>query len=293
MALGGDPPTDPDAGAGELPHASELVELARAIGGFSVGVAAQPDGHPLSPDLATDRDHLAAKLALADFAVTQFFFEASEYTALVADLAERGVDKPVLPGIMPVDQPVVGAPDGPHGRGGARRGWSRGWRRPTRRGGAEAVRHEGVAVRHRAVRGAAGRRRARPALLHAQPVERDPGDLLGAGPRPRLRTEAGSDRRAQPRPEAERAAGEPGDPGVGAQLPRRGGRSRRPRSADRIAAPGGVVGDTWATGRPVASASRRQNAAHRRRCSSASSSAVRASPSKATSGSVSWMRGVG
>jgi len=102
MALGGDPPTDPGAGRGELLHAIELVELARAIGGFSIGVAAHPAGHPASPDLASDRDHLAAKLAVADFAVTQFFFEALEYTSLVADLAERGITKPVLPGIMPV-----------------------------------------------------------------------------------------------------------------------------------------------------------------------------------------------
>ncbi len=102
MALGGDPPTEPGAGVGELAHASDLVELARAIGGFSIGVAAQPAGHPLSPSLASDRDYLAAKLAMADFAATQFFFEASEYTSLVADLAERGVTKPVLPGIMPV-----------------------------------------------------------------------------------------------------------------------------------------------------------------------------------------------
>ena len=102
MALGGDPPTDPAEGPGELHHASELVELAHAIGGFSVGVAAQPGCHPLSPDPASDRDHLAAKLSLADFAISQFFFEASEFTGLVAELAARGVDKPVLPGIMPV-----------------------------------------------------------------------------------------------------------------------------------------------------------------------------------------------
>src|ERR1700722_11118624 len=57
MALGGDPPDDPDEGPGELNHACELVELARAIGGFSVGVAAQPNGHPRSVDRATDRDH--------------------------------------------------------------------------------------------------------------------------------------------------------------------------------------------------------------------------------------------
>src|SRR5580698_1533290 len=51
MALGGDPPTHPDAGVGELSHANELVELAHAIGGWSVGVAAHPAGHPSSPDM--------------------------------------------------------------------------------------------------------------------------------------------------------------------------------------------------------------------------------------------------
>ncbi len=102
LALGGDPPVETADGVGELLYATELVELARAIGGFSVGVAAHPAGHPSSPDLGTDRDMLAAKLRLADFAITQFFFEAEEYLGLVEDLAARGVTKPVLPGIMPV-----------------------------------------------------------------------------------------------------------------------------------------------------------------------------------------------
>jgi methylenetetrahydrofolate reductase (NADPH) len=39
---------------------------------------------------------------MADFAVTQFFFESSEWTRLVEELAELGTTKPVLPGIMPV-----------------------------------------------------------------------------------------------------------------------------------------------------------------------------------------------
>ena len=102
MALGGDPPADPGAGPGELTHAMELVELARAIGGFSIGVAAHPLGHPASPDLASDRRYLAAKLQLADFAVTQFFWEVDDYTRLVDQLDALGVRKPVLPGIMPV-----------------------------------------------------------------------------------------------------------------------------------------------------------------------------------------------
>src|SRR5579859_2632514 len=56
MALGGDPPTDPESSEGELDHAVDLVELARAIGGFSIGVAAHPAGHPRSPDMRSDRD---------------------------------------------------------------------------------------------------------------------------------------------------------------------------------------------------------------------------------------------
>jgi methylenetetrahydrofolate reductase (NADPH) len=145
MALGGDPPADPNDGLGELPHASELVELARAIGGFSVGVAAQPGGHPLSADLSTDRDHLAAKLSLADFAISQFFFEAPEYADLVAGMAARGVDKPVLPGIMPVTSlssiPRMAT------MGAAVPTWMVGrLEEADRRGGQEAVKREGVAV---------------------------------------------------------------------------------------------------------------------------------------------------
>jgi len=102
LALGGDPAADPDAPPRELVHAIELVELARAVGGFSIGVAAHPAGHPASSTMAADRDRLAEKMALADFAITQFFFGPEEYLGLVADLAARGIDKPVLPGIMPV-----------------------------------------------------------------------------------------------------------------------------------------------------------------------------------------------
>src|SRR3984957_13578427 len=145
MALGGDPPVDPEDGSGELAHASELVDLAHAIGGFSVGVAAQPSGHPLSADRASDRDHLAAKLSVADFAISQFFFEASEYTGLVADLAARGVDKPVLPGIMPVTS--LSSVPRMATMGAAVPEWMvRRLEEADRRGGKEGVRHEGVAV---------------------------------------------------------------------------------------------------------------------------------------------------
>jgi methylenetetrahydrofolate reductase (NADPH) len=102
MALGGDLPDDPSLAASEFAYAIELVELAREVGDFCVGVGAHPQGHPRSKDLATDRKHLAKKLEAADFAVTQFFFDAQEWVRLVGELADLGVEKPVLPGIMPV-----------------------------------------------------------------------------------------------------------------------------------------------------------------------------------------------
>jgi methylenetetrahydrofolate reductase (NADPH) len=145
MALGGDPPTDPGAGVGELRHAIELVELARAVGGFSIGVAAQPAGHPDSPDLTSDRDHLADKLRLADFAVTQFFFEAGEYWRLVADLTARGVRAPVLPGIMPVTS-LASVPRMAAMGAGVPTWMVERLEAADRSGGAEAVRHEGVSV---------------------------------------------------------------------------------------------------------------------------------------------------
>jgi methylenetetrahydrofolate reductase (NADPH) len=102
LALGGDPPANLDLPEGDLHHACELVDLVREVGPFCVGVAAHPELHPKSPDRASDRDFLAAKLREADFGITQFFFRTSDYRGMVDDLAERGVDKPVIPGIMPI-----------------------------------------------------------------------------------------------------------------------------------------------------------------------------------------------
>jgi methylenetetrahydrofolate reductase (NADPH) len=102
MALGGDPPADMAPRPSDYRYASDLIEDVAASGHFSIGVAAHPEVHPASPDRETDRRQLANKLARADFAVTQFFFEAHHYVRLVEELAALGVDKPVIPGIMPI-----------------------------------------------------------------------------------------------------------------------------------------------------------------------------------------------
>jgi methylenetetrahydrofolate reductase (NADPH) len=102
LALGGDPPTEPGEHPSDLEHADELIDLVRDVGDFCIGVAAHPELHPRSPDRASDRRFLAAKLARADFGITQFFFEPEPYLQMVDELAALGCDTPVIPGIMPV-----------------------------------------------------------------------------------------------------------------------------------------------------------------------------------------------
>ncbi len=104
LALRGDRPATGSAAGpvGELAHAVDLVELASSVGQFCIAVAAHPAGHPESPDLATDRRRLAEKMRVADFAITQFFYAPEEYLVLRDDLAALGVDKPLVPGVMPV-----------------------------------------------------------------------------------------------------------------------------------------------------------------------------------------------
>lgn len=90
----GDDPSD-------FAHAVDLVEYIRGrYPSLSLGVAAHPEVHPSSPSRKQDREHLAAKLEVADFAITQFFFDADHYRRLVEELDALGNDKPVLPGIM-------------------------------------------------------------------------------------------------------------------------------------------------------------------------------------------------
>ena len=103
LALAGDPPKSNDeVRPSDYAYATDLIDHLREVANLSIGVAAHPEGHPRSPDLATDRKFLAAKLQKADFAVTQFFFDLDHYLSMVNDLADLGVTKPVIPGIMPV-----------------------------------------------------------------------------------------------------------------------------------------------------------------------------------------------
>ena len=107
LALRGDMPGGPtvpwEAAEGGLRHAEDLVVMLHEEGDFCVGVAAHPEKHPEAADLDSDAKFLAQKCAAgADFAITQFFFNASDYFRLVEALAAAGCETPVIPGIMPV-----------------------------------------------------------------------------------------------------------------------------------------------------------------------------------------------
>jgi 5,10-methylenetetrahydrofolate reductase, prokaryotic form len=107
LALRGDPPGGPGTPwtrhAEGLNHADELVALIRSLGNFTVGVAAFPDGHPESSGLDQDADVLVRKAdAGAEFAVTQFVFDADSYVRLRDRVVARGRDLPIIPGLMPV-----------------------------------------------------------------------------------------------------------------------------------------------------------------------------------------------
>ena len=108
LALRGDPVGGPAATwvktDGGFDHADQLVELAISQGGFDVGVAAFPDGHPASNgNSEIDIDVLIRKEQLgATFATTQFFFESSKWETLVSKLAARGSTLPIIAGILPI-----------------------------------------------------------------------------------------------------------------------------------------------------------------------------------------------
>ncbi len=108
LALRGDPVGGPRAPwettPGGFDHADQLVSLASEIGGFTIGVAAFPDGHPASAgDFENDIEVLLEKERRgATFATTQFFFEAQRWIDLVEALRARGSSMPIIPGILPV-----------------------------------------------------------------------------------------------------------------------------------------------------------------------------------------------
>ena len=104
VALRGDLPSGM-GGMGELAHASDLVALIREHSGgwFHISVAAYPEYHPQARTPQDDLKHFVNKMqAGANTAITQYFYNAYAYARFVEDVRAKGVNAPIIPGIMPI-----------------------------------------------------------------------------------------------------------------------------------------------------------------------------------------------
>jgi methylenetetrahydrofolate reductase (NADPH) len=107
VALRGDPPKGqgsftrhPDGFA----DSCELVSALADTGKFHIRVGAYPDPHPESGNGLTDVDWLKRKVeAGAHSAITQFFFEAETFFRFRDACAAAGIDVPIIPGILPIE----------------------------------------------------------------------------------------------------------------------------------------------------------------------------------------------
>jgi methylenetetrahydrofolate reductase (NADPH) len=107
VALRGDPTSG--VGARYAPHpggyenGADLVRGIKRICDVEVSVSAYPEKHPDSPNVESDIDMLKAKVdAGATRAITQFFFENDLYFRYLDRVRARGINVPIVPGILPV-----------------------------------------------------------------------------------------------------------------------------------------------------------------------------------------------
>jgi methylenetetrahydrofolate reductase (NADPH) len=106
LALRGDPPqgeTEWRQTPGGLKYSTELIELITSEYPFAVGAASFPEVHPEAPDLEHDLRFMHKKVeAGSTFLITQLFFDNDLYFEFVEAARERGIDVPIVPGIIPV-----------------------------------------------------------------------------------------------------------------------------------------------------------------------------------------------
>jgi methylenetetrahydrofolate reductase (NADPH) len=105
VALRGDLPSGL-AMSGEFRYASELVKFIRDETGdwFHIEVAAYPEYHPQARKAQQDLQAFKAKVdAGADAAITQYFYNPDAYFHFVEQVRALGIEVPIVPGIMPIN----------------------------------------------------------------------------------------------------------------------------------------------------------------------------------------------
>lgn len=106
LALRGDVPADFDRTKMQYHYAHELIREIVDYGGFCIGGACYPEGHPEAESLYKDIEHLKEKVdAGCEFLTTQMFFDNDILYNFMYKIREAGIDVPVVAGIMPVTNP--------------------------------------------------------------------------------------------------------------------------------------------------------------------------------------------
>ena len=103
MALRGDIPKEGRI-CFDYDHATELIYDIKSIDdSFCIGGACYPEGHVECARQSEDIAHLKEKVdAGCDFLTTQMFFDNSTLYQFLYRIREKGIDVPVVPGIMPI-----------------------------------------------------------------------------------------------------------------------------------------------------------------------------------------------
>jgi len=104
VALRGDVPIgEGNYKYGDFKYATDLIKFLKQRHDFEITVSAYPEKHPDSKSLEQEYDVLKKKINLgATKAITQFFFNVDAYFDFVDGALKRGINIPIIPGILPV-----------------------------------------------------------------------------------------------------------------------------------------------------------------------------------------------
>ena len=103
VALRGDKRDESEKEFSDFKYATDLIKVLKKKFDFEITVSAYPEMHPDSSSMSQEYDVLKKKIDLgATKAITQFFFDVNCYFDFIDGALKRGINIPIIPGILPV-----------------------------------------------------------------------------------------------------------------------------------------------------------------------------------------------